>query len=1023
MIPKNQGFNLSVHTDLFTKSKGTDKYICPICGGNDLSIHKSSGKYNCYSSSGDCNKEIYKFVINSLGIDSKENDVKVIPQKIGIDFYSSNSLKETAKQTYDELISYQSDKSKQVIFPYKNLNGEQCSVIRKDYSDKAKSKPHTYQNNKFIAGKFDINWHPFNNDKFSLAKDKSIIITEGEKDATIAQYFTGILSTCLVCGGNKYEQILLFSALEKANIKSAIYFYDNDDTGKKKAIKLKAIADTLGFDLTIIPISYLYPDCPDKADLSDYFMNEDISEYLKSKTHLESVATKYKNEQCSTVTLTKIKSIENKQNLDKGEKKDSWINQATNELFTGEWISLAHILYHYDEGIYKEIEEGIIIKKINNWCRNYIDEKGNKSKSNPSSVKSIFEWIHQQFYISPKQVNCDGIPLKNGYLAINNKDGKINFELKEYSPSVYFTYQSEVNYDPTANKKYATQLLECLDDPYKKLLIESIATILDLKLIRKKWDRIKGLMLIGDGSNGKDTLREVLSLILGKKGITGCSLNDFSKGDNGRGFNLLRLATNPKINWSSENKQINIDSIQTLKQSISGDPIFIEGKGKDGFEIELSTLFIFNTNDKPDIQANQKAISSRLTLIPFTKTYSTNPKKGELKANPRFKHDKEFLINEVCPAFLNLLINSFNDVYQEGIDYGLAEDYFEKIITDNNHLRRFANDIGLTFTGEESDKMSIKDIYGYLTEWYHSNGYLEFEEMKNGKIKNSWLDEGRKSDPVIKRPRDLKGRLLTLYPLAKILEGRNIQLSGLKMISSNLIFHPDDHPTCTLSTLYLHPKSALNTSYLHPNCTLNNQLDSNDTNTFNDSLHPDYKNNDKKNNNEKYLSQNIKENKLIESLVIKNKSEIENNNQVSEENNKLGCKNQNQNPKSIEDKEVQGLHPENFRVQLGRDQGDLRVQLERSQGAVRAQTTQNNDDQNEILVNGFFDRKNIHKEIGQLFSKLGYIDKSERLEIVQELFADMTITSINEFKDNQLEDLLEKLKISVETHFCENESQ
>lgn len=305
MIPKNQGLNLSNHVDLFVASKGTDKYICPICGGNDLSIHKSNGKYNCFSSSGDCNTEIYKFVIDSLGIINSSNNQhspKFNPTKVGIDFYSSDLLSTASKSTYEDLINYQSGKIPEVRFSYQNLEGEQCYVIRKAYADGAKSKPHTVKDGQLRLGKLDEAWYPFNYRSFPLAKGKSILFTEGEKDAIIAQYLIGILAICLACGGNEYEQKLLILELQKAGIISGIYFYDNDKAGKNKAVKLKAIADKLGFDLIIIPITELYPNCHSKADIADYFLDENISDYLKSKCHLESVVNKFKNEQCSTVT-------------------------------------------------------------------------------------------------------------------------------------------------------------------------------------------------------------------------------------------------------------------------------------------------------------------------------------------------------------------------------------------------------------------------------------------------------------------------------------------------------------------------------------------------------------------------------------------------------------------------------------------------------------------------------------------------------------------------------------------------
>ncbi|MGI0480235.1 DUF5906 domain-containing protein [Geminocystis sp. CENA526] len=435
------------------------------------------------------------------------------------------------------------------------------------------------------------------------------------------------------------------------------------------------------------------------------------------------------------------------------------------------------MLYQFNGQYYEEIEDGIVKQKINYWCANYIDDKGKKSKASPSSVKNLYEWVNQKFYVSPSKINCEGIPVKNGYLALTkDENNKPKFELKNYSHDVYFTYQSQVNYDPKASKEPAIKLLECLDEPYKSLFVKSLSTILEFKTIKEEWDRIKALLLIGDGSNGKDTLREVISLILGEQGITSCSLNDFSQS---RGFNVARLATNPKLNWSSENREINIDSIQSLKQAITGDPLFIEGKGKDGFEVKLNTLFIFNTNHKPDLKGNQFAIQSRLTLIPFTKTYSMTPKKGELQADPRFKHDKNFLVSVVAPAFLNLLIDAFGDVYQKGINYQESETYFNEVIEENNHLRKFAKDLGLTFTGDDSDRLSVSDIYSHLMQWYFDNGYVDFE-TKNEKVKNIWLDDDKR-DPVVKLSKDLKPRILELFPkVQEYSHNRKKYLCGLK---------------------------------------------------------------------------------------------------------------------------------------------------------------------------------------------------------------------------------------------------
>jgi KaiC/GvpD/RAD55 family RecA-like ATPase len=42
-------FNILEHLDKLTLDKGKDRYICPVCKGNNLTINLKDGKYNCWS--------------------------------------------------------------------------------------------------------------------------------------------------------------------------------------------------------------------------------------------------------------------------------------------------------------------------------------------------------------------------------------------------------------------------------------------------------------------------------------------------------------------------------------------------------------------------------------------------------------------------------------------------------------------------------------------------------------------------------------------------------------------------------------------------------------------------------------------------------------------------------------------------------------------------------------------------------------------------------------------------------------
>jgi putative DNA primase/helicase len=648
--------------------------------------------------------------------------------------------------------------------------------------------PKYYLNGKWeksgVLTQTEVEVVPYISENFHEASCKWLLVHEGEKSADYATN-AGIVSTCLIgsatTGLSKHPKVTdsLFNAMKIYSIVGLIYLADNDNPGQKKAKEFQEICQANNIDCLCLDIKTIYPIAEKGDDIVELLKNrkfpvstlaENIEaelnrNYEKYLNYQITLGKKIETESCSTVQAPPRKAS-----------KPSFTLLAIEEIFGDEkWILVAGKPHQLKGDIYEERPEGEIKKRIHYWCTNHVDEKGEKSKATSYYINMIYDFFILGTYVNPELINSAGIPLKNGFL-IHRGNGE--FALKKYNPEFdYFTYRSEVEYDPQADMTQANAVLECLDEPYKTLFVQTLSTILDFWAIRQRWDRIKALMLIGDGSNGKDTLREIMSLILGGKGITNCSISDFS--DHNR-FALLPLATNPKINWSSESGAVNIDGSKKLKAAITGDPLTIEPKGKDSFPIDLSTLFLFNTNETPDVQGNQQAISSRLTLVPFTKTYSTNPKRGELKANPRYKHDREFLTVEICPAFLNLLIAKFKEVLINGINYQNSEAYYEEIITENNHIRQFVNWAGLIFTNDENDQVAISTIWCCLLEWYYEQGIVSFETTPNNKIKNIWNDVGTKKDPYVKASKNLKPRLLEVFPKAKIkIIHQVVHLTGL----------------------------------------------------------------------------------------------------------------------------------------------------------------------------------------------------------------------------------------------------
>jgi putative DNA primase/helicase len=340
--------------------------------------------------------------------------------------------------------------------------------------------------------------------------------------------------------------------------------------------------------------------------------------------------------------------------------------------------------------------------------------------------------------------------------------------LIDHDPSLYYTYEPQVKYDPDANPQACERMLSVLDTPQRDIFLKTIAASLDLATIRKYKGRlVRGLLLKGHGSNGKDTLREAVSMIYGRLGMTGCTLSDYASYDQGRKFPLARLK-HSRVNWASENADTaRLDKIQSLKAFITGDTLSAEGKGRDESEFTPTGIGLFNVNDTPKMRGTLEAIASRYGVLTFSKTFKigADPAKGEIEADSRFKYDQEFMRQQVLSAFLNCLLDSLQRLMVEGIDYSCTQKALEDIQAENSHLFQFCQDTGLGYN--PNDILTAGQIWERLEQWYQDNGTLAYEEGSNGKQKAVWTEQANPTDRNVKGANQVLGRFQQLFPKVK----------------------------------------------------------------------------------------------------------------------------------------------------------------------------------------------------------------------------------------------------------------
>jgi putative DNA primase/helicase len=621
---------------------------------------------------------------------------------------------------------------------------------------------------------------------FSIATDQpkgqpfGLLILEGEPNVELARSIG--LAAVTFQGSNWKEsemetELAFYGIFQKhGGVPVIVQMRDNDDEGIKKAEKVRAVCAKLDIPYVLINPVEIYPEIPDKGDIKEILDAMEPLEFIRRlEEQIHAVASGNKPDGWDKGVLDA--DIQIPDTVPDGGL--NFLQKAVYALYSEiPYVAIAGILHEWTGTHYEPCEEAVEKQRINLWLNKYTEKVRGElvhNRANPESVEKTFKWVIQQKGIRISEVNAGGLNCANGVLKIND-DG--THELIPHNPDRVYTYVG-CEYDPAASAESIYRLLMCLDECDREIFLRTAAACLNVPLVRMKIGRkLKGLLCYGDGSNGKDTLRTVLAAILGR-GMTGKSLMDFKQYDSGRKFPLAGLE-GAIVNWASENTDaVKLDSLQSLKQAITGDELDSERKGKDSYSFKPNCVLLFNCNKLPSITGGMEAITSRYSIVKFSKTFKTNPNlsRGELKADPRFKEDPQFVSEVLAPALLNLMLDRLPKVLTEGIDHSGAAEAMREAQEESRHLWGFVRDVNL----EErlQGRVPTGELWEELKAWYLANGWLEIEYgTKYNRItkesepteKEVFQKSPNSHDNPVEYPTHLYSRLKELFP--KLNKGR-----------------------------------------------------------------------------------------------------------------------------------------------------------------------------------------------------------------------------------------------------------
>ena len=308
------------------------------------------------------------------------------------------------------------------------------------------------------------------------------------------------------------------------------------------------------------------------------------------------------------------------------------------------------------------------------------------NKSKRSEVMAYLELLCDT---EKEMSDAEYIVFRNGVYNIATE------ELRPFDPELVILNKIDWNYNPDAyNVDVDTTLdrLSCNDRKVRALLEEAIGYC-----FYRRNELRKAFILTGEKQNGKSTYLSLISSLLGKDNVTSLDLAEL-----GQRFKPAELF-GKLANVGDDIGDDFISNPAIFKKVVSGDPVNVERKGENPFDLKNYSKFLFSANSIPRIKDKSGAVISRLVIIPFNARFTKDDPGYDpyIKYKLRTESAMEYLI-QLGIKGLKRVLHNYSFTESESVQRALAE--YEE---DNNPILLFFKEV------EKSDVVnrSTRDIY------------------------------------------------------------------------------------------------------------------------------------------------------------------------------------------------------------------------------------------------------------------------------------------------------------------------
>ena len=311
---------------------------------------------------------------------------------------------------------------------------------------------------------------------------------------------------------------------------------------------------------------------------------------------------------------------------------------------------------------------------------------------------------------------------------INIKNGLVNLdtmELEKHRKDIFTTSQLPIEYNQSAK---CPQFFNFLNDIFNddKDLIKLVQEIMGYCIsMEVKADKM--FIFLGEGSNGKSVLSQILMALCGKENVSSVPMKKLGKAFSRYSLvdKVLNLATETELGTEGLNTE-------EVKIITSGDPIYVEKKFEDGYMTQLFVKLLFCANRLPYSRDKSYGFQRRLVIVPFNKTYVDEPKNDMQGKKDSFLQGKlmkelDGILVFALEGFKRLKNNSFRFTKAK-ISQEVVEEYKHEL---NPFLDFIKDNISET---DIKYRLESRTLYRMFLKWSENNNHKNYANITINKF-------------------------------------------------------------------------------------------------------------------------------------------------------------------------------------------------------------------------------------------------------------------------------------------------